>query len=726
MIYLLSVLTEHKVLSLDRNFTYYSSKEVFVGSRVRINFNGQFLVGFILKVEKIDDLEQKQKELGFKIKEISEIIDEKPIINKNLLYLARIVKERYLYTMIGVLNTMLPPSLRGDSSFTNKAKIQYIKFYELIDENYIPENKIEDRILNKFVNSKLVQYDDLGESKTLTNLLDKNIIRIIEKEKYRYQANATFDYDEIINLSEEQKAVLEDIIFSRENTFLLKGVTGSGKTIVYIKLIEDALKENKGTLILVPEVALTPLMISHIISYFKEEIAVLHSSLTQAERYDEYRKISDGKVKIVVGTRSAIFAPIQNLKYIIIDEEHDESYKQDFDLTYNAKDIALLRSNIEGAKVIFGSATPSIDLMAKAKNKKIRLETLNTRYFNPKENVVSLIDFKRKSNFTSGSAIFSNFLIDKIYEKLKKKQQIILMINKRGYSSSLICDSCGYVFKCPNCNLPLVYHRSNDHLMCHHCDYDHKFTHRCPSCNSLNISYNGFGIEKVKEEFEKIFKGVDYVVLDSDETPTLNQIQKVLEDFNSKKVQVLIGTQIVAKGHDFKDVSLVGIINADTMLNIPSYKANENTFSLLVQTIGRSGRYIDGEAVVQTYQVDNKVINFAINSDYDSFYNFEIKRRYKYFYPPFVNQIALKVCSKTPHEAYNEARRIEGELTRVLINDHVSLSKIQNLYKSFYSYTIIIKSGHLTGVKVVLQSLLFKFQNSKNIRLYVDLNPYDL
>lgn len=726
MIYLLSVLTEHKVLSLDRNFTYYSSKEVFVGSRVRINFNGQFLVGFILKVEKIDDLEQKQKELGFKIKEISEIIDEKPIINKNLLYLAKKVKERYLYTMIGVLNTMLPPSLRGDSSFTNKAKIQYIKFYELIDENYIPENKIEDRILNKFVNSKLVQYDDLGESKALTNLLDKNIIRIIEKEKYRYQANATFDYDEIINLSEEQKAVLEDIIFSRENTFLLKGVTGSGKTIVYIKLIEDALKENKGTLILVPEVALTPLMISHIISYFKEEIAVLHSSLTQAERYDEYRKISDGKVKIVVGTRSAIFAPIQNLKYIIIDEEHDESYKQDFDLTYNAKDIALLRSNIEGAKVIFGSATPSIDLMAKAKNKKIRLETLNTRYFNPKENVVSLIDFKRKSNFTSGSAIFSNFLIDKIYEKLKKKQQIILMINKRGYSSSLICDSCGYVFKCPNCNLPLVYHRSNDHLMCHHCDYDHKFTHRCPSCNSLNISYNGFGIEKVKEEFEKIFKGVDYVVLDSDETPTLNQIQKVLEDFNSKKVQVLIGTQIVAKGHDFKDVSLVGIINADTMLNIPSYKANENTFSLLVQTIGRSGRYIDGEAVVQTYQVDNKVINFAINSDYDSFYNFEIKRRYKYFYPPFVNQIALKVCSKTPYEAYNEARRIEGELTRVLINDHVSLSKIQNLYKSFYSYTIIIKSGHLTGVKVVLQSLLFKFQNSKNIRLYVDLNPYDL
>lgn len=726
MIYLLSVLTEHKVLSLDRNFTYYSSKEVFVGSRVRINFNGQFLVGFILKVEKIDDLEQKQKELGFKIKEISEIIDEKPIINKNLLYLARKVKERYLYTMIGVLNTMLPPSLRGDSSFTNKAKIQYIKFYELIDENYIPENKIEDRILNKFVNSKLVQYDDLGESKTLTNLLDKNIIRIIEKEKYRYQANATFDYDEIINLSEEQKAVLEDIIFSRENTFLLKGVTGSGKTIVYIKLIEDALKENKGTLILVPEVALTPLMISHIISYFKEEIAVLHSSLTQAERYDEYRKISDGKVKIVVGTRSAIFAPIQNLKYIIIDEEHDESYKQDFDLTYNAKDIALLRSNIEGAKVIFGSATPSIDLMAKAKNKKIRLETLNTRYFNPKENVVSLIDFKRKSNFTSGSAIFSNFLIDKIYEKLKKKQQIILMINKRGYSSSLICDSCGYVFKCPNCNLPLVYHRSNDHLICHHCDYDHKFTHRCPSCNSLNISYNGFGIEKVKEEFEKIFKGVNYVVLDSDETPTLNQIQKVLEDFNSKKVQVLIGTQIVAKGHDFKDVSLVGIINADTMLNIPSYKANENTFSLLVQTIGRSGRYIDGDAVVQTYQVDNKVINFAINSDYDSFYNFEIKRRYKYFYPPFVNQIALKVCSKTPYEAYNEARRIEGELTRVLINDHVSLSKIQNLYKSFYSYTIIIKSGHLTGVKVVLQSLLFKFQNSKNIRLYVDLNPYDL
>lgn len=726
MIYILSVLTEHKVFALDTNFTYFSKEIVEIGSRVKINFHNQFLVGFVLNVEECVDLKQKENEYGFKIKEISEIIDKKPIIDENLLKLANQLKERYFYPLIGVLNTMLPPSLKGSSSFINKAKIQYINFYELIDKNYDPVNKYEERILNKFKYNSFILKSELNDSNTLNNLIEKNIIKETKEEKYRFNLNKLFEYKEIKELNDEQEYALNQIITSNERSFLLKGVTGSGKTAIYLKLIEDALNSNKSILILVPEVALTPLMVSQIVSNFNEKVALLHSSLTVGERYDEYRKIKDNLVKIVVGTRSAIFAPISNLKYIIIDEEHDESYKQDFDLTYDAIDVAFLRSNNENAKLILGSATPSIEVMAKAKSGKIKLLELKNKFFN-KENVhVDLVDFKNKKAFSYNSPIFSDLLIEKIKNRLKNNEQVILMINKRGYASSIRCEDCGFIFKCPHCNLPLIYHKDNNLLMCHHCDYKIVYKNKCSICDGNHFKKGGFGIEQVTQEFERLFPSIHYLILDSDKTPSLNQIEDVLTKFNSKEVNVLIGTQIVAKGHDFKDVSLVGILNADTLLNIPSYKANELTFSLLTQTIGRSGRFKKGEAVIQTYHIDNKTINFAIKEDYNSFYEYEILNRKKLINPPFSKIISVRIASKNINIAKFKTKEIYNLFTKILKNELIEYSLAQEIYKGYYSFNIFIKTKNFNETKRIISSFLFKYSEDKEYKIYINVSPLNI
>lgn len=726
MIYILSVLTEHKVFALDTNFTYFSKEIVEIGSRVKINFHNQFLVGFVLNVEECVDLKQKENEYGFKIKEISEIIDKKPIIDENLLKLANQLKERYFYPLIGVLNTMLPPSLKGSSSFINKAKIQYINFYEFIDKNYDPVNKYEERILNKFKYNSFILKSDLNDSNTLNNLIKKNIIKETKEEKYRFNLNKLFEYKEIKELNDEQEYALNQIITSNERSFLLKGVTGSGKTAIYLKLIEDALNSNKSILILVPEVALTPLMVSQIVSNFNEKVALLHSSLTVGERYDEYRKIKDNLVKIVVGTRSAIFAPISNLKYIIIDEEHDESYKQDFDLTYDAIDVAFLRSNNENAKLILGSATPLIEVMAKAKSGKIKLLELKNKFFN-KENVhVDLVDFKNKKAFSYNSPIFSDLLIEKIKNRLKNNEQVILMINKRGYASSIRCEDCGFIFKCPHCNLPLIYHKDNNLLMCHHCDYKIVYKNKCSICDGNHFKKGGFGIEQVTQEFERLFPSIHYLILDSDKTPSLNQIEDVLTKFNSKEVNVLIGTQIVAKGHDFKDVSLVGILNADTLLNIPSYKANELTFSLLTQTIGRSGRFKKGEAVIQTYHIDNKTINFAIKEDYNSFYEYEILNRKKLINPPFSKIISVRIASKNINIAKFKTKEIYNLFTKILKNELIEYSLAQEIYKGYYSFNIFIKTKNFNETKRIISSFLFKYSEDKEYKIYINVSPLNI
>ncbi len=721
MIYLLYVYTEYNVQSMNKYFLYYSKNKVEIGSRVEINFNFRNIIGFILKVEE----KEKLDDYSFEIKEITKVIDEKPLLNKNYLDFAELISNFYYYPLIGVLNTFLPKSLKPSSSYLNAPKIKYNYFYYLNDKNYKGNNKHEIDLLNKFSNSNYVLKSKISKTKTLDNLIKNNIISLKQEEAYRYNFSKKFNYEKEIVLSDSQNEAFLKIINSNKKVSLLKGVTGSGKTEIYIKLIEKVINEGKNVILLVPEVALTPLMISRILSYFDLDIAVLHSSLKPSERYDEFRKIINNKVRIVIGTRSAIFAPINNLGLIIIDEEHDSSYKQEENLCYNAKEIALLRLKMDSnIKIVLGSATPSIETLYKAKNNFYDLIELNTKYFNNYKTNVDLIDLKNENEFKV-SKIFSNTLINKITDIINKDKQVIILVNNRGYSSLTYCKECGFSFKCPTCNLNLKYHQNDNSLHCHHCNYKIKLD-KCPRCGNNEFIHYGIGIQKVEEEFKRIFKNTKYLLLNSDETTSLNEIEDVLNKFNNKESNCLIGTQIISKGHDFKECDLVSIINIDNLLNLPTYKANEETFDIVLQTLGRTGRKNIGEGLIQTNDINNEIIKFAINNNYEEFYNSEIKRRKKYLYPPFINLIEVRFESidikKVKYYSTFFKDRFEDIFKSSIIEGPSSIFKYKNGYKN----SIYIKVKDIKQIKEDLIYLLNKFDSRKEIKISINFSPYDL
>ena len=726
--YILKILVQHKIYSLNKPFVYFSNVKISRGCRVAINFRNQEIVGFVDEVTFYDgSKEQYSKEYGFTIKEIDEIIDTDPILNDELLKLATTLSSYYLYPLIGVLQTMLPPSLTPKDTTYNAPKIKYQDYYELngnIDINLY--NKIFQKILKKFDGRPLIKTSEFNKSKSLDILIEEGVIVKKRYEVTRYDLHKTFEYENEITLNEEQQIAFNEIVNGVNKTYLLKGVTGSGKTEVYFKLIENTINKGKSVILLVPEIALTPLMVSRVLSYFTCGVAVLNSSLTSAQKYDEYRKIANGEAQIVIGTRSAIFAPNVNLGLIIIDEEHDESYKQDDQsLLYNAKEVALIRAKDKDVKVLFGSATPSIEMMAKTQNGQIKLVELKNRYNNIELPEVFVVNKSDKNNYQKGYEAFSDLMIDKIREKLKNNDQIILLMNSRGYSKNLVCTHCGYVFKCPNCGLPLYYHKNNNVLFCHHCDYKMTKPKICPDCSSQEFKLGSFGIEKVEEEFKKIFN-VPYIVMDSDRVKTGKQIEKALNEFNQKKAHVLIGTQIVSKGHDFKDVSFVGVINADLILNYPNYRNKEMTFNLLAQTIGRAGRKNKrGEAIIQTSFVDDYAIQSAIKQDYDSFYEKEILSRKKLQNPPFTSVCALDITCKNCSSLGAFAKQIIAFLNSQKLENTIiqGPSYIQFKNKQYFTQ-VFIKYKKLSVVKDTIESLLNVYGTNYNVSIKINFNPY--
>lgn len=727
--YLVSILVQHPIYKISKDFLYYSEKEVKLFVRVEINFNKQITYGFVTKVEyKDENIKQIEALYGFKIKEIGKIIDEEPIVSTYLFNLAESISKRYLYPLIGVLQTMLPPSLRPQKSSKNESQISYITYYKLKDNIDLKLlSKAQLKLIEQFKVSKFLTTKDVASKKTSFNyLLKNNYLETFKEEKFRYNIKKSFEYETEITLSEEQNKVYLDVIKSSDHVYLLKGITGSGKTEIYIKLVENTLKNGKTALILVPEIGLTPLMISRILAIFpSKDIAVLHSSLTSGAIYDEYRKIRDGKVKIVIGTRSAIFAPLENLGIVIIDEEHDESYKQDSGLTYNAKDIAILRCKKEDAKLILGSSTPSIETMSKAINGNYHLLELNKRYNEATIPSVLVVDRNKRENFSYNSSIFSLELIKEIKDRISKNEQTILLINNRGYARSYYCRECGHVFICPTCKLPLVYHKDDDTLRCHHCEYKVKRIKTCPECGSTFLGFNGFGIEKVEEDFTKIFNE-KYLLLDGDRTKKSLQITGILKDFDEKKALVLIGTQVVAKGHDFKDVTLVGILNCDTSLNLPSYRAKEMTFSLLTQAIGRCGRKEkNGLAIIQTSQINNYSIICAAKQDYNSFYNYEINERKILRNPPFFNLISLTIEGNDIETCDEYSNNIKKSL--------LIYEKVLYIYgpgaiyfkKNHYAVDLYLKSKILKESLNILSDLVEVYKGETKIRIIININPYN-
>lgn len=720
------VIIEYPIKTLDKTFTYQVPVElkdkVKVGIKVIVPFGSNSINGFVLEIT-------NENEANFEIKSIIDVVDEDLVLSKELMSVADYLTEVTLCTKISAFQTMLPASLKI------KTQKQNYDYYE----TYISLNKDIDILDYKNKNSryqgqidileKLEQTDKILKreinTSSLKTLLNKNIVLEEKIQKYRINYQGERTQEKV--LTEDQFNAYQKIkeSLNEYKTFLLFGVTGSGKTEVYIKLIEDVIALGKTALMMVPEISLTTQIAARFYERFGSDVAILHSSLSGGEKYDEYLKILRGEVHVVVGTRSSVFAPLENLGIIIIDEEDSPSYKQDNYPKYHAKDIAEFRAKYNKIPLVLGSATPSLESKARADKNVFLQVTLDKRVGQAKLPTIHVVDMEPEMK--KRNMIFSDLLKNKINEKLEKGEQIILLLNRRGYSTFINCSNCGFVYKCPNCDITLTYHKTSNNLMCHYCGYTIKKNDVCPKCNEDALNYYGLGTEKLESELHNMFKSARIVRMDQDVTSRKGMHEKIITEFKNGDYDILLGTQMVSKGLDFPKVSLVGVINADTTLNIPDFRSNENTFSLLSQVAGRAGRSDTlGEVIIQTFNPDNYVINCVKEQDYQKFYLYEMDFRRKLRYPPYYYLVGLKVVGKSYEDTLKESGKVKAYLDKNLSKETIVLGPTTAAilkFKEEYRFQIIIKYRFDEKLKKVLKELDEIYMNNKNCYVDIDFNP---
>lgn len=714
------ILVEINNINVDKTFDYIVPFEyienIKIGMRVKVPFASRELEGFVLDlVNNADD--------NYELKEIISIVDEKPILNNELLHLGQFMSKKYFSTLISCYQTMLPKALKAQNKTTINKKM--IKYVELCSNSFPKLKPNQEKIVEYLrINGKVKKEEVNKISVSGVNTLIKNGI-IIESliEEYRLVTKDINKEKETFKLTVEQQEAKNKILSQTQSSvFLLHGVTGSGKTVVYMEIVEEMLNRGKDSIFLVPEISLTPQMVYHFKSRFGDEVAVLHSRLSEGEKYDEYRKIVEGKVHIVVGARSAVFAPFKNLGAIIIDEEHTTSYKQDNNPKYSAIEIAIERAKNNNAIVILGSATPSLETYARSIKGLYTLVELKHRVNTNNLPLVEIVDMSKEKHRGS---IFSSRLITEVNKRLEEHEQIILLLNRRGYSSFITCSNCGYTAKCPHCDITLTYHKTSNTLRCHYCGYADKMNDICPSCGEKAIKTLGTGTEKVEEEIKKVFNA-RVVRMDLDTTSKKGSHEKIITAFKNHEYDILLGTQMIAKGLDFSNVTLVGVINADTSLMIPNYRSNEYTFQLLMQTAGRSGRgEKNGSVIIQTFNPEHYAITLASKHDYIDFFKQEMEVRRKLSYPPYYYLIYIKVIGKDYNKISVESNKIASILTRELKNSKIlgpttcSVFKLNGLFR----FGIIIKYKKEEKMEEVLQSLVNHYKGNQTVKVDIDVNP---
>ena len=719
----IGVLVELSSKNIDKMFDYLVPKnlqdDIKIGIRVEVPFGSQTLEGFVLEIK-------DESSSDFKLKEIISIKDTDIILNKELLELGKVMQDNTLATLISCYQVMLPKALKAkQGSVINK---KFDTYYKVNESNLvlIKTTPKQDEMINLCREKKLVKRSELLEisSSILSTLVKKEIL--VEEKLEKYRLSYSKELGSKFQLTTDQENVVEKVL---ENTkfkpYLLHGVTGSGKTEVYMELIEDALNKGKSSIMLVPEISLTPQMVERFQKRFGDNIAALHSALSDGEKYDEWRRIARGEASIVIGARSAIFAPLKNIGMIIIDEEHSDSYKQgDSNPRYSAKDIAMFRGEYHDCPVILGSATPSLEVMARAQKGVYEYLSLPNRVNGKKLPLVRIIDMNEEIKKSKGH--FSRNLITSINDKLEKGEQVILLLNRRGYASFVTCKNCGYTFKCPNCDISLTYHKSSNTMRCHYCGYGTKVYDTCPECKEKAISDLGVGTQKIEEELGDIFPDARILRMDFDTTSRKGAHEKMIKSFKNHEYDILLGTQIVAKGLDFSNVTLVGVINADTSLNIPDFRSSENTFSLLSQVAGRSGRSEkSGEVIIQTFNPDHYAISYTKMHDYMGFYNKEMEIRKTLKYPPFYYLCYIKISGKDMEYISKEADKIKRALVRNLLNTSIlgptpsTIFRVNNIYR----YGIILKYKKEDNLKDVLNKILEHYKGNNKIRIDIDFNP---
>lgn len=724
------VLVEIGVKNVDKYFTYHIpdnlEDKINIGIRVKVPFNTREISGFVIKI--INEIEDN----NYEVKDILEVIDNEEVLNLELLKLGEYISSKTLCSMITAYQTMLPKALKANHKVAMKPKNEVVavlnkdvsEIYEYIS---FCSYKKQVEILKSIIENGSVKVVSSNVS-SITSLANKGLIKTLSREVYRYNDKAIENKNTVF-LNEEQSKVVKEVIdnLNTNNTYLLKGVTGSGKTEVYMHIIKEVIDRGMQAIMLVPEISLTPQIVSRFRQRFNDEVAVLHSGLSDGERYDEYRKIKKGLVKIVVGARSAIFSPFQNLGVIIIDEEQVTSYKQENNPRYHTRDVALFRCKYHNCPLVLGSATPSLESYARAKKGVYRLLTLNKRANNKLMPEIRIVDMKKeiRNNYHNISLELENA----IKEKLDKKEQIIILLNRRGYSSMLTCKDCGEVIKCPNCDISLTYHKTSNTLRCHYCGYGTKVQDTCPSCYGRSLTMYGLGTEKLEEELVKKFNA-RVVRMDLDTTTSKKAHSKIIKDFLDQKYDILVGTQMIAKGLDFPNVTLVGVINADASLNIPDFRSSEYTYQLLSQVSGRSGRdKKEGIVIIQTLNPEHYSIKYAKDHDYDGFFNYEMRIRKKLGYPPYYYLTLIKILSRDYQLCMKEANKVGEFLRKNLPSDVIVLGpSIASTFKvnNIYHFQCIIKYKKEDDIKEVLRTIDNIYKVNTKVRIEMDIDPVRL
>ena len=713
------VLVQLSSQNIDKIFDYIVPNDlessIKVGIRVLVPFGRQTLEGFVLEIKDNSDRD---------LKEIYSILDRDIVLNDELLLLGKQIQKSTLSTLISAYQVMLPKALKAKAGVLVSKKYQ--TFYELTDKSYLASSSAQEKILKLFSDKKTVSRKELLaiSSSALSTLIEKKVLSEIKKEDYRIKYEVNKDKKKVLTSS--QQKVVNSVLENQQNVpFLLFGVTGSGKTEVYMQIIEEVLKRGETAIMLVPEISLTPQMVEQFSNRFGNQIAALHSALSEGEKYDEWRRIARGEASIVIGARSAIFAPLKNIGIIIMDEEHSDSYKQgDKSPRYHARDIAIWRAKYHSCPVLLGSATPSLESMARAEKGVYQLLVLKERVNGKSLPNVEIIDMNKEAK--NGTSHITNRLLGELSSCIDRGEQAILFLNRRGFSTFVTCKNCSETIKCPNCDITLTYHKSNRMLRCHYCGYATPLPKVCPNCNEEALSDLGVGTEKIEEELHGLLPNARVLRMDVDTTSRKGAHKKMIDAFRSHEYDILLGTQIVAKGLDFSDVTLVGVINADTSLNIPDFRSSENTYSLLSQVAGRSGRsQKTGKVYIQTFNPDHYAISFVKEHDYLGFYREEMKIRRRLGYPPFYFLCYLKISGKEADYLFQESLKIKRSLERNLHHTTIlgpttlAVFKVNNIYR----YGIILKYKREEALYDILIKIQNHYKSNHKLRVDIDFNP---
>ena len=731
-------------------YTYKSKEKYEIGQWCIVNFINRDKMGLILAMT-------EESKIQLDISKIKKIKEAAPVLSipDDLMQLIKWIRNYYISDYYSVIKAVYPGALK--LNYSKKAIYQkdFLENEYLIGEDNSENSLDEIKKFNDYMKKRkevtIATLKKNFSSKIVEKAINEKVISIEKKvilnskiSKGEKKKSEIAEKEIILN-DEQQKAV--DTIKNSENQiFLLKGITGSGKTEIYINLIKESLKQGFGSIFLVPEISLTVQMIQRLEEEFHNEVAILHSKLTDKEKREEWTFIRNGEKKIVIGARSAIFAPVQNLKYIIVDEEHENTYKQENNPRYHVKNVAIKRAFLQNdnleedetvkskkIKVILGSATPSFETYYQAQQGDIELVELTKRYKNAKLPKFEIVDL----NETAEN--FSEKLLDKISQTLQKNEQAILILNRKAFSNLLKCKDCGNIPTCPNCSISLNYYKYDNQLKCHYCGYETQFNSTCDECGSHKMRQIGAGTEKIEEELAGLFPSARIVRVDSESIKTKQNYEKVYNDFKNHKYDIMLGTQIIAKGLDFSNVTLVGIINADIILNFPDFRASEKTFQLLTQASGRAGRgEKDGEVIIQTFNGENDVIKKTIESDYEGYYKNEMIIRKMLNYPPFGRIVILVISATEENLAKEKAQTLRKEIVKnidtvvkLTTNNFISDAFKSPIYKinGRYRYQIFFKfeRENILKIKKIIKKCAGKFQKmEKKLRITIDVDPINM